>query len=135
MAESSQPRLAFPSSPRQRPNSSDDTLTQEESGQSKSKMTWWKIKLFEGMTNDIKRRSPYYWSDWKDAWDYRVVPATVYMYFAKQVSMLLVQTRLVLSCCLPLDSFQIVECKSKEHDRPYPRAFLQYCPGASIRLA
>ncbi|KAL1955186.1 hypothetical protein VTO42DRAFT_8951 [Malbranchea cinnamomea] len=34
------------------------------------------------MMNDIKRRAPYYLSDWKDAWDYRVVPATVYMYFA-----------------------------------------------------
>lgn len=35
------------------------------------------------MINDVRRRAPYYWSDWKDAWDYRVVPATVYMYFAK----------------------------------------------------
>ncbi|KAJ9356186.1 hypothetical protein DTO027B9_3728 [Paecilomyces variotii] len=43
---------------------------------------WWKVRLFRGMVNDIKRRAPYYWSDWKDAWDYRVVPATVYMYFA-----------------------------------------------------
>jgi len=44
---------------------------------------WWNIHLFEGMINDIKRRAPYYLSDWTDAWDYRVVPATVYMYFAK----------------------------------------------------
>lgn len=44
---------------------------------------WWKIHLFRGMTNDIRRRLPYYVSDWVDAWDYRVVPATVYMYFAK----------------------------------------------------
>ncbi|KAH7264147.1 HCO3 transporter family-domain-containing protein [Fusarium solani] len=43
---------------------------------------WWKIHLFRGMTNDIRRRLPYYVSDWVDAWDYRVVPATVYMYFA-----------------------------------------------------
>ncbi|KAK6079422.1 anion exchange protein 4 protein [Seiridium cupressi] len=43
---------------------------------------WWKIHLFRGMINDIRRRAPYYWSDWVDAWDYRVVPATVYMYFA-----------------------------------------------------
>ncbi|KAL9583379.1 MAG: hypothetical protein Q9212_002738 [Teloschistes hypoglaucus] len=43
---------------------------------------WWKIRLFRGMKNDIRRRAPFYWSDWKDAWDYRVVPATVYMYFA-----------------------------------------------------
>lgn len=44
---------------------------------------WWKIRLFRGMTNDVRRRLPFYWSDWVDAWDYRVVPATVYMYFAK----------------------------------------------------
>ncbi|KAH8692718.1 anion exchange family protein [Talaromyces proteolyticus] len=43
---------------------------------------WWKVHLFRGMINDIKRRAPFYWSDWSDAWDYRVVPATVYMYFA-----------------------------------------------------
>ena len=44
---------------------------------------WWKIRLFRGMINDVRRRAPFYWSDWKDAWDYRVVPATIYMYFAK----------------------------------------------------
>ncbi|KAH8882750.1 hypothetical protein GQ53DRAFT_883900 [Thozetella sp. PMI_491] len=43
---------------------------------------WWKTRLFRGMINDIRRRAPYYWSDWTDAWNYRVVPATVYMYFA-----------------------------------------------------
>ncbi|RTE73663.1 hypothetical protein BHE90_011905 [Fusarium euwallaceae] len=43
---------------------------------------WWKIHLSRGMANDIRRRLPYYVSDWVDAWDYRVVPATVYMYFA-----------------------------------------------------
>ncbi|KAK7954519.1 hypothetical protein PG996_015327 [Apiospora saccharicola] len=43
---------------------------------------WWKIHLFRGMVNDVRRRAPYYWSDWRDAWDYRVVPATIYMYFA-----------------------------------------------------
>ncbi|KAK3326522.1 HCO3 transporter family-domain-containing protein [Apodospora peruviana] len=43
---------------------------------------WWKIRLFRGMVNDIRRRAPYYASDWTDAWNYRVVPATVYMYFA-----------------------------------------------------
>ncbi|KAI8159652.1 putative transporter [Colletotrichum sp. SAR 10_65] len=34
------------------------------------------------MVNDLRRRAPFYVSDWLDAWDYRVVPATVYMYFA-----------------------------------------------------
>ncbi|KAJ4340924.1 hypothetical protein N0V95_007378 [Ascochyta clinopodiicola] len=49
---------------------------------SKSKDAWWKTRLFSGMVNDVKRRVPFYWSDYADAWDYRVVPATVYMYFA-----------------------------------------------------
>src|SRR5271156_996276 len=44
---------------------------------------WWKIRLFRGMVDDVKRRAPLYLSDWTDAWDYRVVPATVYMYVAK----------------------------------------------------
>ncbi|KAJ5625804.1 hypothetical protein N7510_002113 [Penicillium lagena] len=43
---------------------------------------WWRVRLFRGMVKDIKRRAPYYWSDLTDAWDYRIVPATVYMYFA-----------------------------------------------------
>ncbi|ESZ93012.1 hypothetical protein SBOR_6583 [Sclerotinia borealis F-4128] len=43
---------------------------------------WYKVRLFRGMVNDVKRRAPFYWSDWTDAWDYRVVPATIYMYFA-----------------------------------------------------
>jgi len=34
------------------------------------------------MINDVRRRAPYYWSDWADAWNYRVIPATIYMYFA-----------------------------------------------------
>lgn len=46
--------------------------------------SWWKIKWFHGVTNDIRRRAPFYWSDWSDAWDYRVVPATVYMYFVSR---------------------------------------------------
>lgn len=37
---------------------------------------------FSGMSKDIKGRLPYYVSDWTDAWNYRVVPATVFMYFA-----------------------------------------------------
>jgi HCO3- transporter family len=41
--------------------------------------------LFQGMIRDVKRRAPWYLSDWKDAWNYRVVPATVYMYFTKYV--------------------------------------------------
>ena len=48
-----------------------------------AKEAWWKVHLFWGMFNDVRRRAPYYASDWLDAWDYRVIPATIYMYFAK----------------------------------------------------
>ena len=64
-------------------------LTRERTRASTSASTktakWWRIRFFRGMVNDVKRRVPYYWSDWIDAWDYRIVPATVYMYFAKYV--------------------------------------------------
>lgn len=40
------------------------------------------------MIDDVKRRAPYYLSDFTDAWDYRVIPATVYMYFAKSAAAL-----------------------------------------------
>ncbi|RKF71239.1 putative transporter [Golovinomyces cichoracearum] len=43
---------------------------------------WWKIRFFRGMKNDVKRRLPFYLSDWRDAWDYRIVPATLYIFFA-----------------------------------------------------
>ncbi|PFH58032.1 hypothetical protein XA68_14256 [Ophiocordyceps unilateralis] len=43
---------------------------------------WWRLHLFRGILNDIRRRAPFYRSDWLDGWDYRVVPATIYMYFA-----------------------------------------------------
>ncbi|KAI1180813.1 HCO3 transporter family-domain-containing protein [Nemania sp. FL0916] len=60
----------------------DHRSTTSSSRRSRSAPRWWKIHLFRGIANDIRRRAPYYWSDWLDAWDYRVVPATVYMYFA-----------------------------------------------------
>jgi len=66
-------------------NGDDGELSRERSRGSVAENKWWKIYLFMGMYNDIRRRIPYYWSDWIDAWDYRVVPATVYMYFAKYV--------------------------------------------------
>ena len=59
---------------------------------------WWKIQLFRGMVNDLRRRAPFYWSDWKDAWDYRVIPATVYMYFAKYDSPNVKPTNHISNC-------------------------------------
>jgi len=34
------------------------------------------------MMNDIRHRLPYYGSDWTDAWNYRVVPATWVCWFS-----------------------------------------------------
>ncbi|KAI1341990.1 HCO3 transporter family-domain-containing protein [Xylariaceae sp. FL0016] len=59
-----------------------DTVTRQRSRASSKRPRWWKIHLFRGIVNDLRRRAPFYWSDWVDAWDYRVVPATIYMYFA-----------------------------------------------------
>ncbi|OJJ39223.1 hypothetical protein ASPWEDRAFT_49262 [Aspergillus wentii DTO 134E9] len=56
--------------------------TRASAATSTAQSKWWRVRLFRGMINDVKRRAPYYWSDWTDAWDYRVIPATVYMYFA-----------------------------------------------------
>jgi hypothetical protein len=50
-------------------------------------VTGWKsvryLRPFRGMYHDVRRRLPYYWSDIRDAWDYRTVPSIVRMYFVK----------------------------------------------------
>ena len=47
------------------------------------------LRLFRGMYHDVRRRLPYYWSDIKDAWDYRTIPSIVRMYFVKYVFLLM----------------------------------------------
>jgi boron transporter len=84
-----QTRLPFLSS-KQSPSPADSQaqLSREHapaSGSAAAARKWWHVEFFSGMINDLRRRAPFYWSDWRDAWDYRVVPATVYMYFAKYV--------------------------------------------------
>ncbi|KAK9477074.1 HCO3 transporter family-domain-containing protein [Lipomyces japonicus] len=42
-----------------------------------------RFNLFRGMKNDVSKRLPFYAADWTvDAWNYRIIPATIYMYFA-----------------------------------------------------
>lgn len=41
------------------------------------------VRPFYGIVQDIRARAPYYWSDWTDAWNYRVVPATLLIFFSK----------------------------------------------------
>ncbi|WVR08491.1 hypothetical protein IAU60_005546 [Kwoniella sp. DSM 27419] len=43
---------------------------------------WWKVRLFSGMYHDIRNRLPWYVSDWTDAWNYRVIPSTWFVFFA-----------------------------------------------------
>jgi hypothetical protein len=96
-----------------------DRLSQEISRQStasqRQKPKWWKIRLFRGMIDDVKRRLPYYWSDWRDAWDYRVIPATVYMYFAKYDH--------TFFCVTPPDPLGPKNCFASLHDHSYPLSF------------
>lgn len=40
-------------------------------------------RLGRGIALDIRARAPFYKSDWSDAWNYRVVPATALIFFAK----------------------------------------------------
>ena len=44
------------------------------------------IRPFRGIVLDIRARAPYYFSDWTDAWNYRVIPATLLIFFAKCVN-------------------------------------------------
>jgi len=46
----------------------------------------WLTRLASGIILDIRARAPHYISDWTDAWNYRVVPATALIFFAKCVS-------------------------------------------------
>jgi hypothetical protein len=74
---------ASTSSVNQRESARDEPRRTSTTSAQSSQPKWWRVRLFRGMIKDVKRRAPYYWSDWADAWDYRIVPATVYMYFAK----------------------------------------------------
>lgn len=42
-----------------------------------------RVKVGAGIMRDIRARAPWYWSDWTDAWNYRVLPATALVFFAK----------------------------------------------------
>ncbi len=46
---------------------------------------FFRVKIGAGILRDIRARAPWYWSDWKDAWNYRVLPATALVFFAKYV--------------------------------------------------
>jgi hypothetical protein len=60
----------------------------------------------KGMRNDIRARVPWYWSDWADAWNYRVIPATWVSSLARAGRWKLKSHSVhLLRECLPRDRF------------------------------
>ncbi|KAL3230447.1 Boron transporter 1 [Nakaseomyces bracarensis] len=53
------------------------TLEQQEFPKRKHKLP----KPGIGIWLDLKDRIPWYWQDWKDSWDYRVIPSVIETYF------------------------------------------------------
>lgn len=52
------------------------STTSAASSTAEKKLKWYQY-LGRGMYMDVRSRLPYYVSDWTDAWNYRVVPATL----------------------------------------------------------
>lgn len=74
--------MTRPSSPKALGDLKDLENLEEE--QSSLKRIWIACnRPFYGIINDIHARIPFYISDWKDAYDYRVIPATAMIFFAK----------------------------------------------------
>jgi hypothetical protein len=48
------------------------------------KRIWIRLgRPFSGIIRDISTRLPYYISDWTDAYNYRIIPATAMVFFSK----------------------------------------------------
>jgi hypothetical protein len=60
------------------PDTGFDDLTHDHDHAHAQRPLWQRLLrgIGSGMRNDLRNRAPYYWSDWGDAWNYRVVPAT-----------------------------------------------------------
>ncbi|XP_052757916.1 sodium bicarbonate cotransporter 3 isoform X6 [Galleria mellonella] len=82
-----EPPAAIPSQdPRKRPNDSnpkeepdeeeEEQRQREESGLARSG------RLFGGLMNDLKRKKPWYWSDFKDALALQCIASWIFLYFA-----------------------------------------------------
>lgn len=84
--------LLHPQDSRRRPSNEDDIarverleLQRETTREANRRKPAWRRALgffCSGMVNDVRKRAPYYVSDWADAWNYRVVPATLFIFFA-----------------------------------------------------
>jgi hypothetical protein len=54
----------------------------------KGRRRWRPLRPFRGMYCDVRRRVPYYWSDFTDGLNYRTFAGTVRIYFVKSVSLI-----------------------------------------------
>ncbi|TIB81902.1 hypothetical protein E3Q22_00632 [Wallemia mellicola] len=63
------------------PDNGSRTLPGDTSG-GYSMKNWKAFTPFLGMYRDVSNRIPYYISDWTDAWNYRVIPSTLLIFFA-----------------------------------------------------
>ncbi|EDR13322.1 uncharacterized protein LACBIDRAFT_309054 [Laccaria bicolor S238N-H82] len=59
------------------------TKERRQSGEHRrSTLRTWFGCLGKGIILDFRARAPWYWSDWVDAWNYRIIPATALIFFA-----------------------------------------------------
>lgn len=75
----------------------------------------WYLLIGRGMYRDVRNRLPYYRSDWTDAWNYRVVPAT----FVSSSFFLRISLPIVLISLLPDDL--LCQCEAQD---PIKTAYL-----------
>ncbi|WVQ70756.1 hypothetical protein IAR50_000278 [Cryptococcus sp. DSM 104548] len=68
------PSQSYPASPRDEYAGHHDDSKQD----NRTWISW----LGRGMRRDVMNRLPWYWSDWADAWNYRVIPSTWFIFFA-----------------------------------------------------
>ncbi|KAG7088626.1 hypothetical protein E1B28_012599 [Marasmius oreades] len=73
------------SSPPHHPSSTRPTSVTLSPSRIRNPIINWFLNLASGIILDIRSRSPYYFSDWTDAWNYRVVPATALIFFANVI--------------------------------------------------
>jgi hypothetical protein len=88
LANTESGKLPFPGEPKEDPISSSSSTTQNRPRNrgilaSLRLAGLLRVKIGAGIARDIRARAPWYWSDWKDAWNYRVLPATALVFFAK----------------------------------------------------
>ena len=82
-------KLPFPGESKEDPISSSSSSTMQNRPRNRGIIArlhsagLFRVKIGAGIARDIRARAPWYWSDWKDAWNYRVLPATALVFFAK----------------------------------------------------